>query len=402
MNVSSIIKKYWVIIALLLIIGTSFYVRNLDYRWPYLRNIDSYDFFRQIDEISTTGGIILNDTLVLAPNGLMRVQELYPYQYLSAYSYLFTKIFFPDLQLWVFLIYFPALLGSLAAIPMYFIGKTLYNKKAGILAALFVVFDISFISRSLAGDPDTDVIVLLVALITIAMFLITYKHIDKTKRMDKRGIIYTILTGISLGIWNQTWIGYWYVIWIVIGFILLKILINFVNTKKLLHSIKQYKFVILSFVCSMIILIVFFQLPFSNYGWQRVAYTFTGPVEFQSIKSEEYQFPNVGVSVAELQSPGTIKDIIQRTSAVNFDQNPLAMLISPFFFMIYCLIYLGYSYVKKKEHLDTLIFLGIWFIGPLLATLVATRFSTLFVAPIAIGVAIVMSVIIEKGIKNGN
>lgn len=397
MNIKNLLKKYWVVIALILIIGTSFYVRNLDYRWPYLRNVDSYDFYRFIDD-AAHGGIKLNDTLILAPNGYIRSQELFPYQYLSAYSYLLTKLFIPDLQLWTFLIYFPALLASLVAIPTYFIGKYLYNKKAGVIAALFIVFDISFVSRSLAGDPDNDCIVLLVALITIALFLLTYKHVDQAKKIDKRCILYTALTGISLGIFNQTWVGYWYVVWIIIGFIVLKILVDFLKTKNLIHSVKQHKNIVVSFAVSIIILIVFFQIPF--YGFGRATYTFTGPIEFQSIKSEDTEFPNVYVSVAELQSSGSIKDIIQRTSPVDFNQNPLAILISPFFMMIYCLIYLGYSYAKKKEHLDTLIFLGIWFIGPLLATIVAVRFSTLFAAPIAIGTAIILVKLFEFGEKS--
>ena len=41
--------------------------------------------------------------------------------------------------------------------------------------------------------------------------------------------------------------------------------------------------------------------------------------------------------------------------------------------------------------MDTVILLLIWFIGPLLATIVAVRFSILFSAPIAIGSAIFLS-----------
>lgn len=403
MDIKNLLKKRWTILALIIIIMLGFYARSMDYRWPYLRNIDSYAFYRQVDEIIINGGVAPTyDNLLLAPQGAPRTPELFPYQYITAYSFMITKLFVPGIQLWQFLIGFPALLASLAAIPMYFIGKYLYSRKAGIIAALLTVFDMSLFSRSLAGDPDNDGFVLLIALIVMAMFLITYNHINKNKKFDKKAIMYTILTGVFLGIWNQTWIGYWYLIWMITGFIIIKILLEFTKTKNILEAIKLYKHTIASFAAALLILILFFQLPFANYGIQRVAYTFTGPIEFQSIKSEDAEFPNVYVSVAELQSPGNIKDIIQRTSTVNFDQNPLAMLISPFFFMIYCLIYLIYAYVKRKEHSDALILLAIWFIGPLLATLVATRFSILFVAPIAIGVGIIMSKIIDEGIKNGN
>jgi len=47
------------------------------------------------------------------------------------------------------------------------------------------------------------------------------------------------------------------------------------------------------------------------------------------------------------------------------------------------------------KHLDTLIILLIWFIGPFYATLTAVRFSILFSAPIAIGSAIILSKILS-------
>ena len=67
------------------------------------------------------------------------------------------------------------------------------------------------------------------------------------------------------------------------------------------------------------------------------------------------------------------------------------MLISPFFLMIYALIYLAYSHIRTKKHINSLILLGIWFVGPFLATIVAVRFTILFSAPMAIGAAIILS-----------
>jgi asparagine N-glycosylation enzyme membrane subunit Stt3 len=132
------------------------------------------------------------------------------------------------------------------------------------------------------------------------------------------------------------------------------------------------------------IMAVFFALTVPVFGLNVIPETIQGPFSFGDIKSENRDFPNVFVSVAELQSGGEIKDILSRT---NF------FLLS---FMILSLAYLGASaLMKKKEHIDTLLLLVIWFIGPLIATNIGVRFSILFAAPIAIGSAIFVSKILR-------
>ncbi|KKQ37610.1 MAG: hypothetical protein US54_C0030G0017, partial [Candidatus Roizmanbacteria bacterium GW2011_GWA2_37_7] len=117
--------------------------------------------------------------------------------------------------------------------------------------------------------------------------------------------------------------------------------------------------------------------------------------KFSQLKSEEgIEFPNVYVSVAELQG-GDIKGAIQRTSPIDIGNNPLMLLISPFFLMIYALIYLTYSFYKKRQHIDTFILLLVWFLGPFTAAIIAVRFSALFSAPLAIGSAIIFAKIIN-------
>lgn len=385
-TIKNIIIKYWVAIAVFLIVFIGIYSRVADYSLPYLRNIDSYVFYRQMNDIVETGLFSLHDDLILAPGGVDRLFELFPYQYMGAYSYMLIRIFLPGLQFWRYLIYLPALLASLTAIPMYFIGKNLFDKKAGILAAFFIVFDVSIMSRSLGGDPDTDAVSILMAMITMALFIKTYKHINEKKKIDRTGLFYTILTGIAIGLYNHTWVGYWYVVWLITGMIILRFIIYSAMLKSLKTAWYNTKHIFYSYFIIMAILILLFTIPF--YGMNRVIGMFTGPIEFQEIKQEEGRdFPNVYVSVAEMQEPGGIQDIILRTSAIG----GIALWFSPFFLMIYALVYLIYSFYKTRRHIDTVILLFIWFLGPLLATLIAVRFSILFAAPMAIGSGIILS-----------
>jgi len=397
MNIKNFIYKYWTAIAIIIIISLGFYVRVADYPFPYLRNIDSYTSYRWMDEIVKNNGVLpRQDTLVLSPVGAERELQIYPYPYLGALSYMFIHNFIPNLELWQYLIYFPAFLAALATIPMYFIGKILYDKKAGVLAAFFIVFDISNMSRSLGGDPDTDAIVILFPLIIMALFLFTYKFINATKTINKKMLLYSVIIGIALGLWAHTWAGYWYVTQIITGFLVLKIMIDFIITRKIRQVWDNSKHILLSFVIFMLVLIIMV-VPF--FGWVKITSTVTGPLEFQSIKSEEgISFPNVYVSVAELQESGGFASIIQRTSAVG----GIAILVSPFFLMVYAILYLIYSFYKTQKHMDTIVLLLIWFIGPLLATMIAIRFSMLFSAPMAIGSGIILSKLLRMLTREDN
>jgi asparagine N-glycosylation enzyme membrane subunit Stt3 len=375
-NIQVLVKRYWPVIAVLAIVLLGTYVRTYDYKYPYLRNIDSYAFTRQIEDIVSTGSIPSHDNLTLAPYGQDRQIARDLYVYIMAYSYGFVRFFVPNYTLFQFLIWAPALLAALMAVPMYFIGKLLYDRRAGILAAFFIVFDISILSRTLGADPDNDGSVLLFPLIAIALFLFAYQHIS-AKGLNKKGVLYTIFAGIALGVWGYVWSGFWFVIWLLTGFVVAELILAAIRAKGL-QGIKQHKNHIIMFVA---VIAIFFIMTIPVFGINSVVETVQGPFSFGDIKGEENRdFPNVYVSVAELQSGGTLKDIIQRTNVFLFT------------FMIFSLVYLAFSVItKRKEHIDTLLLLTIWFIGPLIASGIGIRFSILFAAPIAIGSAIFIS-----------
>ncbi len=370
-------KKYWVVFVLIFIVILSTEVRLIDYRWPYLRNIDSYNFASQIEDTVKLGYLPAWDQYKLAPTGMGR-NPYDPYIYIGYYSYEFFRLFFPSMTLYSYLVWFPALLGSLTAIPMYFIGKKLYDKRAGILAAAFIVFDTAMMARTLGGDPDSDGIVLLMPLIVIALFIYTYK-LSLNKKFDKKLVFLAILTGLAAGVWRYAWGGYWFVLWLITGFIILKIVFDAIRLKDIRMLISENKHTVLSYL---IIIIMFLLVTIPYYGPTGIVSTITGPIEFPTIKSETGQFPNVYVSVAELQSPGDFRQILNQVGL-------------PFFTLIFSLFYLAYSYIRKRQHLDTMILLGIWFLGPFLATFVAIRFTILFSAPIAIGSGILFAKIIR-------
>ena len=73
-------------------------------------------------------------------------------------------------------VYFPAVLGTLSLIPVYFIGKVLFNRWVGVLSAgLVTLLPSEFLSRSILGFTDHHVAETLFTTITILFLILAVK-----------------------------------------------------------------------------------------------------------------------------------------------------------------------------------------------------------------------------------
>ncbi|OYT56076.1 MAG: hypothetical protein B6U68_03925 [Candidatus Aenigmarchaeota archaeon ex4484_14] len=318
------------------------------------------------------------DPYMLAPEGLNTGSIARFYMYLGAYSYMFFARLFPGLQLWRYLIYFPAAIAALCAIPIYFIGKYLFDKKAGIIAAFFLVFNPFNMTRTLGGDPDSDGIVLLMTLIPVALFLATQKNIEK-QGLGKRSVLLAALTGLALALFTHTWGGSWYMVWLFVGFVAVKLIAEFLILGDTRKAWKQNKKIISSFL---IIILIYILLIVPFFGVNKLVGIINAPTGALGMKAEaSRRFPNVWVSIAEMMSPegATFFDKINTiaTRATGMPLGGIATIVHPFFLAIYAMIYFIVSYIKKKKHLDSLILMFLWFVGPLYASTVAVRFVIL-------------------------
>ena len=98
----------------------------------------------------------------------------------------------------------PALFGALLVFPVYFIGKAVYSKKAGLLAALFIAF-IPIHLGSGHGSAyslfDHDSFNLLLFTLTFLFLIKSTKEKDTTK-----SILYAVLGGVPLAALTMTWV----------------------------------------------------------------------------------------------------------------------------------------------------------------------------------------------------
>ena len=100
--------------------------------------------------------------------------------------------------------FIPALFGALLIFPVYFIGKTLFNKKAGLIGALFIAIIPIHISSghgSAYSLFDHDSFNLLLFFLTFLFLILSIKQKDRMK-----SVLYAVLGGISLAGLSMTWV----------------------------------------------------------------------------------------------------------------------------------------------------------------------------------------------------
>lgn len=380
-------KKHAVFLAVVAIFMLSFYVRTASFDYNYLLNVDSYFHYRYTKTIVDTGGVPDTDYLMVAPEGFetsvfARVPSLY--NYLGAYSYKLALLFFPGMELWEFLVYFPAVLASLMAVPAYYIGRAIYDRKAGLITAFLTVFNPAIFMRSIGGDPDSDAIVMLMPLIVMMFFLLSYKIIEKKEEIKKiiapKPAAFAALTGIFLAAFAFTWGGYWYMFMLITGFVFLMAglksfrMFRKGQTKEIIGSVLPY---LANYI---IVIAVFFLLTMPWFGYDFPVYTLSQPFQSAEMKAETGNYPNVYVSVQEMMASGDIKEVVQRTGTIYF-----------FLTFVCCMPYLMGAYYKKRIHGDTMALILLWAGGALFASLVAVRFSILLAFPVSLGSGIILA-----------
>ena len=139
--------------------------------------------------------------------------------------------------------YFPAILGALVTIPVYFVGKELFNRNVGLLsAALIAILPGEFLTRSLLGFTDHHVAEVLFSTITVLLFILALKrakeketsfsHIrNKEWGNIRKPLIYALLAGIALGVYLLSWVGGLLFVFILLSCMILLYIIDHLRGK---------------------------------------------------------------------------------------------------------------------------------------------------------------------------
>jgi dolichyl-phosphooligosaccharide-protein glycotransferase len=139
--------------------------------------------------------------------------------------------------------YFPAILGALVTIPVFFIGKELFNKKVGLVcAAAVAIMPGNFFARSLLGVTDHHIAEVLFST-TAALFLIlaiksarnnstSFENIWKRDWKNFRlPLIYSLLFGLFLGTYMLCWVGGLLFVLIIFVFLIIQFILDHLTGK---------------------------------------------------------------------------------------------------------------------------------------------------------------------------
>lgn len=201
------------LVSLILLIA--FIVRILPIRWGmYLSEFDPYFQYRFTEKLTNTGIATWFDSSNPSswlnwvdyqrwhPLGANIPALAYPGLPMTAsFLYQIVALLGIGISLKNFCILLPVLFGTLSILIVFFLGKDIGGKGVGILAALFLALNPSYISRVSLGFFDDEGNGILAVLLFAVFFL---RSLDN-ERPTKNAVLYMMASGLTLGYITAGW-----------------------------------------------------------------------------------------------------------------------------------------------------------------------------------------------------
>jgi len=139
--------------------------------------------------------------------------------------------------------YFPAVIGALVPIPMYFIAKALFGRRAGIVAALLIaILPGPFLANTLLGYTDHHSAEILFSVLVMLFFIqainsAQHQNIslsdfrNKDWKALKRTLLYASLAGIALALYLLSWRSGSFLVFILFSFFTIQFSIDYLRNK---------------------------------------------------------------------------------------------------------------------------------------------------------------------------
>lgn len=124
----------------------------------------------------------------------------------------------------------PALFGALLVFPVYFLGKILFGRKAGLLGAFLIAIipiEISSGHGSAFGLFDHDSFNLLLYFVTFLFMILSIKEKDRI-----RSILYALLGGVSLAALSMVWVDAMFLYTVIAIYVVVQLFFD-IFTKKI-------------------------------------------------------------------------------------------------------------------------------------------------------------------------
>ncbi|MEM0313555.1 MAG: STT3 domain-containing protein, partial [Candidatus Bathyarchaeia archaeon] len=233
--------------ALIIILFIAFAIRLFPVRWEIdpssgksnllLSEFDPYFQYRFTEYIVKNGFLSWVwpnqwiDYQRWYPSGINVAKAGYPGLPLTAaFLYSIISTLGVGIDLMSFCALFPAIMGMLASLAMYFLGKEFGGKPVGLLSALFLALHPSYIQRTSVGFFDDETIGILAMIVFAFLFL---RSIEENRPMNST-IKYALASGAVLGYFNASWGAAYFPIGVVTLYTLVLLIIKRYSRRLLL------------------------------------------------------------------------------------------------------------------------------------------------------------------------
>ncbi len=191
---------------LTLILAIAAVIRLLPLRWgAYISEFDPYFNFNDMRQITSNGWQAwygYTDFKAWWPFGRAPVDTSYPgTSFTGALVYQFLTSIGVNITLYDAAVYTPVLLGVFAILVTYFFARDLWGRSAGLLAALFLAFNSSMISRTDLGFFRNEGVGIPTMILSFLFFL----RAIQPGRTLKATVVYSMLSSISLTYMAFSW-----------------------------------------------------------------------------------------------------------------------------------------------------------------------------------------------------
>lgn len=137
----------------------------------------------------------------------------------------------------------PAVLGAMVILPVYFIGKAVFNHWSGIIAAgLISIMPGEFLGRSLLGYTDHHVAEVLISSMTILFLVLAIKTARQqglstdtrwtAKILTTKAFLYSMIAGVFLWLYLITWVGGLLFVFLIFVYFMIQFLVDHLQGKR--------------------------------------------------------------------------------------------------------------------------------------------------------------------------
>jgi dolichyl-diphosphooligosaccharide--protein glycosyltransferase len=220
--------------ALLLILFIAFTIRVLPIRWEiptgevHLNEFDPYYQF-SLTRYMVQNGLLSPfwptpwiNTQQWYPDGLDMSRSLTSLPMTAAVAYDIISWLGVKVDLMAFVSIIPVILGTLACLVVYFIGKDMGGKATGLFAALFLALAPSFLQRTALGFFDTET----VGVVGLVLFILFFLRANDENRTLRSSFVYSIGAAAALAYFITGWGAAYYILDLAALFVFVLILLR--------------------------------------------------------------------------------------------------------------------------------------------------------------------------------